>query len=142
MKPGVLILLLLAMSCSRSDQPAIAEVPVLPDRQLNAAFVIIDGTYNTELVAPMDVLQHTAFHTPNGIKVFTVAPTRDTVTTFEGLRLLGGPASQRGELGVRGPSARAGRPGAVWLRAHGRAALKGGTASYGRRSPRSAGVPS
>lgn len=88
MKPGVLILLLLAMSCSRSDQPAIAEVPVLPDRQLNAAFVIIDGTYNTELVAPMDVLQHTAFHTAHGIKVFTVAPTRDTVTTFEGLRLL------------------------------------------------------
>lgn len=88
MKSAIWILLLLSISCTRSYQSTTAEVPVLPDRQLNAAFVILDGTYNTELVAPMDVFQHTVFHTPHGIKVFTVAPTRDTVTTFEGLRLL------------------------------------------------------
>ena len=61
--------------------------PVQPAKQLNAAFLIVDGVYNSELVAPMDVLQHTVFHTDRGIRVFTVAPSRDVVTTFEGLRI-------------------------------------------------------
>jgi transcriptional regulator GlxA family with amidase domain len=62
-------------------------VAVMPTQQLNAAFLVVDGVYNSELVAPMDVLHHTIFHHDKGIRVFTVAQNRDTVTTFEGLRL-------------------------------------------------------
>jgi transcriptional regulator GlxA family with amidase domain len=88
MKYALLILALWAAGCARPDQSRTEEVPVLPDRKLTAAFLVVDGTYNTELVAPMDVLQHTVFHMQHGIDVFTVAPSRDTVTTFEGLRIV------------------------------------------------------
>ena len=55
---------------------------------LNVAFLIVDGVYNSELIAPMDIFHHTVFHTDPGMKVFTVAPKRQTITTFEGLRIL------------------------------------------------------
>jgi transcriptional regulator GlxA family with amidase domain len=59
-----------------------------PDRY-NVGFLIMDGTYNTELTAPYDIFQHTIYR--EGIKpmnVFTVADTDDPVTTFEGMRVL------------------------------------------------------
>ncbi|MTI20621.1 glutamine amidotransferase [Fulvivirga sp. RKSG066] len=62
--------------------------PLNPDKVLNVAFVIVDGVYNSELVAPMDILHHTVFHTDKGMKVFTVAPDPDIVTSFEGLKIL------------------------------------------------------
>ncbi len=55
----------------------------------NVAFLVMNGTYNTELSAPYDIFQHTRFR--EGIRamnVFTVANTRQPVTTFEGIRLL------------------------------------------------------
>jgi len=55
----------------------------------NVALLITDGVYNTELTAPYDIFQHTKFR--KGIRpmqTFTVAPTREPVTTFEGLRIL------------------------------------------------------
>lgn len=63
-----------------------------PDRPLRAAFLVVDGVYNSELMAPYDVLHHTVFHTESrgrgpGIEVFTVSPDGRPVTTFEGLRL-------------------------------------------------------
>lgn len=61
---------------------------MLPTKELNAAFLIVDGVYNSELIAPMDVLHHTIFHTDPGIKVFLIAEKRDTVTSFEGLRII------------------------------------------------------
>jgi transcriptional regulator GlxA family with amidase domain len=62
--------------------------PDLPkDRPLRAAFLVIDGVYNTELAAPFDVFQHTRFHTRPGMEVFTVSPDGRPVTTFEGLKL-------------------------------------------------------
>jgi transcriptional regulator GlxA family with amidase domain len=54
----------------------------------NVAFLITDGTFNTELTAPYDIFQHTKFR--EGIKamnVFTVSNTSDYVTTFEGLKI-------------------------------------------------------
>jgi transcriptional regulator GlxA family with amidase domain len=65
--------------------PAAAPLPA--DRPLRAAFLVVDGVYNTELAAPYDVLQHTAFHAQPGIEVFTVSPDGRPVTTFEGLRI-------------------------------------------------------
>jgi transcriptional regulator GlxA family with amidase domain len=78
------------ISCkdSREGQSSEKASPINPHRELNVAFLIVDGVYNSELIAPMDVFQHTTFHTEKGMRVFTVAPQRDTVTTFEGLLIL------------------------------------------------------
>lgn len=59
------------------------------DRPLRAGFLIVDGVYNTELMAPFDVFQHTQFHTkPSpGMEVVTISPTGQPVTTFEGIRI-------------------------------------------------------
>lgn len=53
----------------------------------NVAFLVMDGVYNTELTAPMDIFHHTVFHTQFGMKVFTVAKSKENVTTFEGMRI-------------------------------------------------------
>lgn len=58
------------------------------DRPLRAGFLIVEGVYNTELAAPYDVLQHTAFHTKPGIEAFTVSPDGQPLTTFEGIRIV------------------------------------------------------
>ena len=59
-----------------------------PDRVWNVAFLIVDGVYNSELVAPMDILHHTIFHVEPAMKVFTIAPRDSVITTFEGLKIL------------------------------------------------------
>lgn len=76
------------ISCDQGNSNSNLGPPVLPTRQLNAAFLIVDGVYNSELVAPMDVLHHTVFHDENGIKVFTVSESTEPITTFEGLKIL------------------------------------------------------
>lgn len=68
--------------------PAAGPATALPkDRPLRAGFLVVDGVYNTELAAPYDVFQHTAFHTKPGIQAFTVSPNGQPVTTFEGIRI-------------------------------------------------------
>ena len=67
-----------------------ANAPI--ERKLNAAFLVVDGVYNSELMAPYDILQHTIFHTPKhndapGIETFVVSPDGTDVQTFEGLRV-------------------------------------------------------
>jgi transcriptional regulator GlxA family with amidase domain len=55
----------------------------------NAAILVMDGVYNTELVAPMDIFHHTRFRDSiRAMNVFTVADDRRTITTFEGLCLI------------------------------------------------------
>ena len=61
--------------------------PVPTDRPLRAGFLVVDGVYDTELTAPLDILHHTVFHTEPGIEVFTVSAFGRPVTTFEGLTL-------------------------------------------------------
>jgi len=56
-------------------------------RALAAGFLVVDGVYNSELMAPYDILHHTRFHTKPGIDVFTVSQDGRPITTFEGLRL-------------------------------------------------------
>jgi len=87
----VLLLSILVSSCgsSEADQEVIYDVvPQLPGKELNVAFLLVDGVYNSELVAPMDIFHHTIFHTDPAMKVFTVAPDTSVITTFEGLRIL------------------------------------------------------
>jgi transcriptional regulator GlxA family with amidase domain len=53
---------------------------------LNAAFVCIDGVFNSELMAPYDVLQHSVFRDPvNYIRCFIVTPDGRPFETFEGI---------------------------------------------------------
>lgn len=56
---------------------------------IRAGFLIVDGVYNSELMAPYDIFHHTPFHTePNpGIEVFTVSPDGEPILTFEGLTI-------------------------------------------------------
>lgn len=58
-------------------------------KPLRAGFLIVNGVYNSELMAPYDIFQHTVFHTKPrpGIEVFTVSPDGAMVTTFEGLKI-------------------------------------------------------
>ncbi|MEM7052250.1 MAG: DJ-1/PfpI family protein [Acidobacteriota bacterium] len=71
-----------------SDATPLEQVRDLPaKRSLQAAFLVVDGVYNTELTAPFDILHHTVFHVQPGIEVFTVSPDGQPVTTFEGITL-------------------------------------------------------
>ena len=58
------------------------------DRPLRAAFLVVDGVYNSELMAPYDVLQHTVFHVEPGIEPFVVSPDGQPVRTFEGITIV------------------------------------------------------
>ncbi|MBE9490500.1 MAG: DJ-1/PfpI family protein [Bacteroidetes bacterium] len=66
--------------------PAFAGIK--PNRY-NVAFLIMDGTFNTELTAPYDIFQHTIFRDSiKAMNVFTVANTDNPIVTFEGMRIL------------------------------------------------------
>ncbi len=63
--------------------------PELNPDNYNVAFLIMDGTYNTEFTAPYDIFQHTVYRKNiKAMNVFTVANTLDPITTFEGVRIL------------------------------------------------------
>ncbi len=92
-----LLILLLIFSCTAPEdnqaeliKDEVVSLPVYdtPTKVLNVGFLMIDGVYNSELMAPYDIFQHSIFHHQPGMKVFTVAPTLDVVTSFEGLRIL------------------------------------------------------
>ncbi|MEM9687268.1 MAG: DJ-1/PfpI family protein [Bacteroidota bacterium] len=91
------VLVLLFWGCKQDGETAMKQeppekeryVPKLNPEAYNVAFLIMDGTFNTEFTAPFDIFQHTVFR--EGIKpmnVFTVANTLAPVTTFEGVRIL------------------------------------------------------
>ncbi len=94
-KLAAILSILSIAACTRPDtatqntlETALQKTIVEPGRY-NVAFLVMDGTYNTELTAPFDIFQHTIFR--EGIKpmnVFLVANTHRPVTTFEGIRLL------------------------------------------------------
>ncbi len=92
---GILISALVLVSCdgastSKTQQPEPVRIrPKLKPDRYNVAFLIMEGTYNTEFTAPYDIFQHTQYR--KGIRAmntFTVANTLEPVTTFEGLRIL------------------------------------------------------
>ncbi len=91
----LLIFFGLTSGCNKKKNPLEPSVTELkrntrlnPDNY-NVAFLIMEGTYNTEFTAPYDIFQHTKYR--KGIKAmntFTVANTLEPITTFEGLRIL------------------------------------------------------
>ena len=63
--------------------------PNLKPNRYNVAFLIMEGTYNTEYTAPYDIFQHTQYRDSiKAMNTFTVANTLEAITTFEGLRIL------------------------------------------------------
>jgi len=67
----------------------IKEFPKLEPNRYNVAFLIMEGTFNTELTAPYDIFQHTIFRDSiKAMNVFTVANTDNPITTFEGMRII------------------------------------------------------
>lgn len=79
-----------AVSCHKepTSNSSTSLAPVYPEKILNAGFLIVEGVYNSELIAPMDVLHHTIFHADPAIKVFTIAERHETITSFEGLKII------------------------------------------------------
>ncbi len=94
MKKIIIILCIAFLGCKQSEEQKVENsikktFPELKEGRYNVAFLIMDGTYNTELTAPFDIFQHTIFR--EGIKamnVFTVANTDKPIVSFEGMRIL------------------------------------------------------
>ncbi len=93
----------LIFSCSKIKKEKLSEVetsveditvtdktfPKLVSNRYNVAFLIMDGTYNTEFTAPFDIFQHTQYRKNiKQMNVFTVANTDTPITTFEGVRII------------------------------------------------------
>jgi transcriptional regulator GlxA family with amidase domain len=57
-------------------------------QRLRVGILVYEGVYNTEFIAPLDVLNHAATHTGGQLVVFTVSPRLGSVTTAEDLRVL------------------------------------------------------
>ncbi len=65
------------------------QLPEIISERYNVAFLIMDGTFNTEFTAPFDIFQHTKFRKNiKAMNTFTVANTLEPITTFEGVRIL------------------------------------------------------
>jgi transcriptional regulator GlxA family with amidase domain len=64
-------------------------LPQLEANRYNVAFLIMEGTYNTEFTAPFDIFQHTQYRKNiKAMNTFTIANTLEPITTFEGVRIL------------------------------------------------------
>ncbi|MEO9533075.1 MAG: DJ-1/PfpI family protein [Crocinitomicaceae bacterium] len=86
------IISLLLVSCNSSEQvdtsENIVENNFIDGPGLNVAFLIMDGTYNTELTAPLDIFHHTKFRENiDPMDVFTIAESLNPITTFEQLTI-------------------------------------------------------
>ncbi len=91
----VISILTLFISCTKKAKhnipPEISErvFPNIEPNRYNVAFLIMDGTFNTEFTAPFDIFQHTKYRKNiKAMNTFTVANTLEPITTFEGVRIL------------------------------------------------------
>lgn len=65
------------------------KAPLLDPSRYNVAFLIMNGTFNTELTAPFDIFHHTRFREEiKAMNVFLIANTLAPITTFEGIQVL------------------------------------------------------
>lgn len=97
MKKRLLLLsiTIICISCKQLKKESknnIAEKRIFPELKAdryNVAFLIMEGTYNTEFTAPFDIFQHTQYRKNiKAMNTFTVANTLAPITTFEGVRIL------------------------------------------------------
>ncbi len=91
-----IIAIVLALgSCNEVEKPLPSTsknervLPEIKPNRYNVAFLIMNGTYNTEFTAPYDIFQHTQYRKNiKAMNTFTVANTLKPITTFEGVRIL------------------------------------------------------
>ncbi len=82
------------ISCNQATKENVStsEKRIFPEikaDRYNVAFLIMDGTFNTEFTAPFDIFQHTQYRKNiKAMNTFTVANTLEPITTFEGVRIL------------------------------------------------------
>ena len=97
MKRSLYLLLVLILAACKPNSPTWVDLdnaqasvggldrerPVLVENRYNAAFLIMDGVYNTELTAPYDIFQHTIFRDSiKAMNVFLVAQRQLCETGF------------------------------------------------------------
>ena len=70
------------VAASTAPWPRLPAPPIPQDRPLRAGLVVVDGVYNTELVAPWDIFDHAA---EPGIEVVAISPDGGPVTSYEGM---------------------------------------------------------
>ena len=92
---SILYLFFVIISCNEAEKENTNTseeeriLPVLKTDRYNVAFLIMDGTFNTEFTAPFDIFQHTQYRKNiKAMNTFTVANTLKPITTFEGVRIL------------------------------------------------------
>lgn len=57
-------------------------------KHINTAFVVVDGVFNSELIAPLDILQHSKYHNKQQyFRTFVVSPDGKPIRTAEGLTI-------------------------------------------------------
>src|SRR5262245_47163329 len=80
------IVALAALSACRASSSA-TEAPAIRASDSHAArnvgILVFDGVFITEFSAPFDTYKHVG----QDLNVFTVAPRKDAITTYEGVRL-------------------------------------------------------
>lgn len=62
-------------------------LPGASPQAMHVGVLVLPSVYNSELMAPYDVFQHTIFHTKPGMQIFTISRDGKPVTTFEGITL-------------------------------------------------------
>lgn len=85
------VALLFALGCATEVESDAVAVDAAPNHESEAplvGFLIEDGVYDSELFAPLDILHHTPFHAPPGLRVCLIAPSRRPVRTFEGVSIV------------------------------------------------------
>ncbi len=83
----VVFVLVVGCGGAHRDAPSIGAQPAV-EGVLNAGFVGIETVYNSELMAPYDVLQHTVFRdSVHYVRTFIVSPDGQPFTTFEGITI-------------------------------------------------------
>jgi len=81
MRRMILLTVLVALIVKPAVPAAASDTGVL-----NAAFLCVDGVFNSELMAPYDVFQHSVFRDSlNYIECFIVTPDGKPFKTFEGI---------------------------------------------------------
>lgn len=79
----------LILSAGKASSQAIKQTDSSGITVRNAGFVCVDGVYNSELMAPYDVLQHSIFRdSTDYVRCFIVTPDGQPFTTFEGIRIV------------------------------------------------------
>ncbi|MFQ5640331.1 MAG: DJ-1/PfpI family protein [bacterium] len=88
---SVFVFACLGASCNGTTGDGSTQAQASQDSQakiLNAGFVCVKGVYNSELMAPYDVLQHTFYRdSTDYIRCFIVTPDGLPFLTFEGIRI-------------------------------------------------------